>query len=159
MDENKTALSDFLVQSISLIKLEGKRLCTTQEEGIFCSGQELSRQELVPSDHEQADTRILLHVHHCANHGHKKVIRTVDKDVVVLAVASFYSLPDIELWIHFGVNKHHRFISAPTIAQALGEQKQRPYHFSLLSQDATQSHLFVGQGKRRHGKAGKPYHR
>ena len=42
-----------------------------EEESILCSGQELSRQEPVPCDHEEADTRILLHVLHCANHGRR----------------------------------------------------------------------------------------
>ena len=42
---------------------------------------------LQPCSHEEEDTRILLHVAHCARQGLRKlVIRTVDTDVVVLAI-------------------------------------------------------------------------
>ena len=47
--------------------------------------------------HEEADTRMLLHVKDAMNCGFKSVmIRTVDTDVVVLAVAHFQGLPTIE---------------------------------------------------------------
>ena len=56
---------------------------------------------------------MLLHVAHANKHGHQKEsLRTVDTDVVILAVAQFQNkylqLP--ELWIEFGTGKHYRFI-------------------------------------------------
>ena len=40
---------------------------------------------LQPCAYEEADTRILLHVAHCASQGYQRVIiRTVDTDVVIL---------------------------------------------------------------------------
>ena len=45
------------------------------------------------SSHEEVDTRILLHVKDAMNSGYKDVmIRTVDTDVVVLAVVHFQNL-------------------------------------------------------------------
>ena len=44
---------------------------------------------------------MLLHVSHAANHGHHKIlIKTVDTDVVVLAVSVAQGLlPEDELWL------------------------------------------------------------
>ena len=45
------------------------------------------------------------------------VIRTVDTDVVVLAVAHFQGLPNVEqLWIAFVTGKDFRYIPIPEIA-------------------------------------------
>ena len=61
---------------------------------------------LAPCIHEEADTCIFLHVEDAVQHGHNRVsIRTVDTDVVVLAVASAQRLDLAELWIAFGVGK------------------------------------------------------
>lgn len=51
-----------------------------------------------PCSHEEADTRIILHL--TAASYKAAMIRTVDTDVVVLAVA--YCLPDRQLWVAFG---------------------------------------------------------
>ena len=60
---------------------------------------------LAPCTHEEADTRILLHLEDAVRHGNTKVsIRTVDTDVVVLAVASAQRLNIPELWIAFGAS-------------------------------------------------------
>ena len=40
-----------------------------------------------------------------------------------------------ELWIDFGVNKHHRYISAHGIAKALGKKKAEALPFFMPSQD------------------------
>ena len=57
--------------------------------------------------HEEADTRMLLHIKYTMNSGFMSVmIRTVDTDVVVLDVAHFQGLPNVEqLWIAFGTDK------------------------------------------------------
>ena len=44
------------------------------------------------SDHE-ADTTIVLHVHDSLERGSRKImIRTVDKDVIVILIGHFYSI-------------------------------------------------------------------
>ena len=67
---------------------------------------------LQPCSHEEADTRMPLHVKDPMNCGLKTVtIRTVGTDVVVLAVAHFQGLPNIEqLWIAFGTGKEFKYI-------------------------------------------------
>ena len=65
-----------------------------------------------------ADTRILLHYAHCARQGLRKVIiRTVDTDVVVLAIGHFMALRLDELWVSFGVGTHCRQIAIHEIVK------------------------------------------
>ena len=70
---------------------------------------------------EEADTRMLLHVKEAMNCGCKSLmIRTVDTDVVVLDIAHFQGLPNIEQpWITFGTGKYVRYISIHEIASTL----------------------------------------
>ena len=69
-----------------------------------------------PCNHSEADTRILLPLAHAAEHGHTKAyVRTVDSDVVVLAVKYFESLGLSELWVGFDTGKHYRDIPIYTI--------------------------------------------
>ena len=57
---------------------------------------------LAPFNHEEADTRMLLHASHAAQHGHHAVlIQTVDTDVVVLAV-SLELQSEEKLWLAVG---------------------------------------------------------
>ena len=82
--------------------------------------------DLAPCTHEEADTRLLLHVKDAVNQGFTKVsIRTVDTDVVVLAVTAAEQLNMDELWVAFGSGKAFRFIAAHEIAQTLGPDKCR----------------------------------
>ena len=50
---------------------------------------------------------MMLHVAHAAQHGHQRIVlRTVDTDVVVLAVMVSQTLPaDTEVWLAFGTGK------------------------------------------------------
>ena len=68
---------------------------------------------------------MLLHVSHAANHGHHNIIiKTVDTDVVVLAVSVAQGLlPEDELWLAFGTGKSFRYLAAHEIAAGLGPEK------------------------------------
>ena len=67
---------------------------------------------------------MLLHANHAALRGHKILIRTVDTDVVVLAVSVAETLgPEYELWLAFGTGKHFRHLVAHKIAIGLGPKK------------------------------------
>ena len=79
----------------------------------------------------------------------KKVsIRTVDTDVIVLAVSQFQHLQLAELWIEFGVGKHYRFIPAHLISDSLGPEKAKalPFFHAITGCDTTSA--FAGIGKR-----------
>ena len=79
------------------MNLFGKEVYSTKDSDVVPSVS-AARDDLVPCDHEEADTRITRHVRHCYLSGHQQVmIRTVDTDVLVLAVASCSYVPLIEL--------------------------------------------------------------
>ena len=58
---------------------------------------------------------MLLHASHAAQHGHHKIlIRTVDTDVVVLAVYVAQGLQaGVELWLAFGTGKKLPVVGGP----------------------------------------------
>lgn len=64
-----------------------------------------------PCKQEEADTRMMLHLRHATQQGHAKVyLRTVDSDVVVLAVNFFQELGLEQLCIGFGSGKTYKDI-------------------------------------------------
>ena len=72
-----------------------------------------SGHSLAPCSHEEADTRIFVHVKDCTQTGHNKiVIRTGDTDVIVLAVAHFHSFPtQTKLFVEFGKGNAYMLLS------------------------------------------------
>ena len=48
------------------------------------------------------------------------MIRTIDTDVVVLAVSKMQDIDVDELWIAFGTGKHFRYLATHDIAAQLG---------------------------------------
>ena len=77
--------------------------------------------KLEPCTHEEEDTGIMVHVADHVAQGYKKVtIRTLDIDVVVLAVSVVIPLNISELWIVFGTGKTFRYIGAHKITSNLG---------------------------------------
>ena len=80
--------------------------------------------DLSPCTHEEADTRLLLHVADCAKRGHTGImLRTVDTDVIVIAIAMFHHVAVRELWIAFGMGKYFRYIPVHEIVEILGPEK------------------------------------
>ena len=73
---------------------------------------------LSPCQHEEADTRMMLHLYHAAGQGHSKAfLRTVDCDVVVLAINIFHQLRLSALWIGYGIGKTCKDIPIHHISQ------------------------------------------
>ena len=83
---------------------------------------------LSPCNHEEADSRIMLHAAHAA---YKKIlIRTVDTDVVVLAVALARTpKEEIEVWGSVSTGKSFRVSAGHEITRALlwALRKRRHY--------------------------------
>ena len=92
-DVNKSELFSFLsLQTANLEPETGKQIIITHKKDVLCT---LPRDitELAPCTQEEADTRIFLHVSDAVRYVPRKVlIRTVDSDVLVLAVAAVQQL-------------------------------------------------------------------
>ncbi|KAL8591565.1 hypothetical protein ACOMHN_055532 [Nucella lapillus] len=98
-------------------------LLTTKAQMVLCK-KPFDLTSVSPCQQEEADTRIMLHLQHAAQQGHQKAfIRTVDSDVVILAVSLFHDLGLSEVWVGLGTGKWYKDIPVHHIAQLLGPQK------------------------------------
>ena len=150
VNENKTELFKFVAETLvekAKLQLQDKIMVCTNAEKVLCSsGKDTS--SLEPCTHEEADTRLMLHMDDCAKEGLKRImIRTTDTDVVVLAVSCVQSTAVEELWIALGVGKHFKYLAAHTIAVELGPQcsKALPAFHAFTGCDCVS--FFSGRGK------------
>ena len=65
------------------------------------------------------------------------MIRTVDTDVVVLAIALFCELNVTELWIESGSGQNQENLAVHTICSTRGPNKSKGFCSSMPSQDVT----------------------
>ncbi len=109
--DNKTELFDFLAHQV-VENLSGeKEVYTTCCQNVLCSRVHEDISSLAPCAHEEADTRMLLRAVDSANKGYRRImLRTVNTDVLVLAVSAVVCLEDTEIWVVFGTGKHLRYI-------------------------------------------------
>ena len=95
-EENKQELFQFLAQCIVSLH-EEKQVITTKGKDILCSPARNNTTNLSPCTHEEADTRMTLHAADAVQEGYSKIVlRTVDTDVLVLAMAFAGILPRSE---------------------------------------------------------------
>ena len=150
-DTNQTELFSFLSASVmEWFDQEDKKLAITERDNVCTRPLLNDMANLIPCSHEEADTRMLLHMVDANQMGHKKIlIRTVDTDVVVLAVSMARTIhEENELWIAFGNGNGCRYLAAHQIAKGLGPEKAQalPMFHSLTGCATTSS--FAGHGKK-----------
>jgi len=108
VDLNKKELFSFLSKSLIQSFVEPtKGLVVTDGEQVLSVPSQNDLHLFSPCSHEEADSRMMLHVAHAAQQGHQGIlIRTVDTDVVVLAVMVSQTLPaSSEVWLAIGTGK------------------------------------------------------
>ena len=89
VDDNKTELLSFLSNQVTLIQTESKAVYATDDHDVLCSMAHIDLTGLVSCSHEDADTRLFLHVADAVKKGYGKLlVRSVDTDVVVVAIAT-----------------------------------------------------------------------
>ena len=86
VDLNKKELFHFLSKAlVESFKQDKKELVVTDGDQVLCVPPQQDVHLLAPCSHEEADSRMMLHVAHAAQHGHHQIlVRTVDTDIVVL---------------------------------------------------------------------------
>ena len=114
-DDNKDELFQLLGQERVSKNTGHTVIVFTVWDGVASSTDGQNTDGLQTCSHEEADTRMLKDT---TNSGFKTVmIRPVDTDVVMLVVAHFQGLHNVEqLWIAFGTGNDFRYISIPEIA-------------------------------------------
>ena len=145
-DGNKKELFNLLSERVTGEQFCGLVVMTLGDS--VCSSVPLTEEHLSPCTHEEADTRILLHAADGVTQGMKRItIKTVDTDVVVLAVSHSNRMQCEQLNIAFGTGKSFRYINITLIAQMLGDQKCKALlAFHALTGCGTTS-SFAGRGK------------
>ena len=125
-NRNKTELFSYLSQIVAQMSLaDDKQVYVTNGEQVLSNPKKEDNAALNPFRHEEADTHMLLHVAHASRHGHSKIlIRTVDTDVVAIAVRIFQLFEALQqLWMAFDTGKSFRYLAIHEIAAAVGPQK------------------------------------
>ena len=104
-------------------------------------------------DHEEADTRLLIHLQDALLNGCVKcVMRTVDTDVVVILIGKLHHLitlcQDVSIWITFGTGNNFTYYHINAIYEDLGREKSLslPVFHSFTGCDTTSA--FIGKGKK-----------
>ena len=110
-------------QQYNKTDMDGILLISTESEKVL-SNKPFDVSALQPCNNAEADTSIILHLAHASSQGHDKAfVRTVDSDIVVLAIAFYEQLGLSELWIGFGSGKSDRDIPVHSIYAQLGPSK------------------------------------
>ena len=149
--KNKQELFTFLSENIaSTAWPDGKQVFNTS--GIRVVGTERSH-SMLPCNHEEADTRIMIHLLDALEHGASTcLVRTVDTDVVVILIGKFHAMvakyPTADIWVAFGTGKSFTYLHINDICHSLGKEKSTalPIFHCYTGCDTTSA--FCGKGKK-----------
>ncbi|XP_076158119.1 uncharacterized protein LOC143140875 [Alosa pseudoharengus] len=91
--QNKDELFQYISDELQKTTAGSKYHLLTTKANLVLSNKPTDLEALSPCQQEEADTRMMLHLRHTAEQGHTKAyLRTVDSDVVVLAINLFHEL-------------------------------------------------------------------
>ena len=95
LDQNKTELFAYLSKEVLLHAEDDMVLARAYDTTFITNTNQMASSFISLCYHEEADTRVFLHINDMYLQGHSKIIiRTVDTDVLVLAVSVFERLKD-----------------------------------------------------------------
>jgi len=145
--ENKRELFSFLAKGFPLNLPSSKNVFITFKTTTIRVGHENSG--LDECDHEEADTRIILHVCHVLRNGSQTVlVESSDSDVVVLLIGHFSQFRSISkefnLQLLYGQGNKKRYLDINCYDEALGPLLSRalPVFTALTECDTTSSLRF-----------------
>ena len=117
---------------------------------------------MLDCDHEEADTRICIHLRNTLERGACNIlVSTVDTDVIVLLISVYFQLNDtfsgFNVWVRFGTGNHMKFYDINSICEHLREVKSKglPFFHDFSGCDTTSQ--FLGRGKKSAREAWKAY--
>eukprot|EP00058_Branchiostoma_floridae_P009808 XP_002595296.1 hypothetical protein BRAFLDRAFT_128105 [Branchiostoma floridae] len=156
--KNKENLSEYLTQSFCELGMShlqpGQKIVVgggleDGQRAIMVTNNHTEDLKCLYSDHEEADTRILLHVQDAARECRRIVVNSPDTDVAVLCTSFCSELGCDELWFRTGVKDKARYIPVHSLSQSLGPQlcQALPAFHAITGCDSTGS--FHGIGKKK----------
>ena len=150
VNENKQELFRLLAKDLAQLQLDGKTIVCTFDEDVVTSSLDLNISEISPCTQEEADGRLLLHVKHAVSNSITKVaVKTVDSDVVVIALSCYHKITNIqELWIEYGKGKDKRHLPIHKLSPKMPSPliESLPFFHSFTGCDTVSA--FLGIGKR-----------
>jgi len=116
-DENKKELFSFLSTSIVQTPVQdGKQVYITSGDQVLNAG---NGPPMGRCNHEEADTRVLVHLLYALQYTSLGMIYTGDTDVIVILLCNFHHIkavnPESEIWISFKTGKTVSMISLNNI--------------------------------------------
>ena len=101
------------------------------------------------SDHEEADTRMILHAWHASSTKERIVIQSPDTDVAVLAIYAYQMIQCNEIWFKTGVKDKVRYVPVHRISEKLGRSvcAAIPAFHALTGCDSTSGLFQIGKKK------------
>ena len=151
--KNKTELfpliSERLIATAELP--DHKVLFATVRDKCVSTDTEADLSLLSPTDHEEADTRMFLHMLSGANNSHRKIlIQANDTDVIILGLRAFALKDDImeELWITYSTGSKFCYVAIHQVVQSIGKPRAMamPAYHAFTGCDTTST--FFGRGKK-----------
>lgn len=147
VNSNKAELFKLLNNELMKTASTGQVFVVTEGADVRCIPSR-DKANIAPCNHEEADSRIMVHVSDAVMQGFQKIlVRTVDTDVVVLAVSTVQKLENVEVWIAFGTGKDFRYVPAHEISLSLGPRKSLalPVFHALTGCDTVSHFAQVGK--------------
>ncbi len=146
VDGNKTELFSYLgKEAVQKVENTMKVLVTTVEEKVSTNSEDVSLQDLYECNHEEADTRMVLHAEHQVKSGYRKIlVKSPDTDVIVLFISLFSKIGAEEIWVEVAFS---HFVPIHEIQRTLGPEKSGALLFfhSFTGCDTVSSFSSVGK--------------
>uniref|UniRef100_UPI00358E15C1 uncharacterized protein n=1 Tax=Myxine glutinosa TaxID=7769 RepID=UPI00358E15C1 len=147
--ENKKELFSFLSTSIVQTPFQdGKQVYITSGDQVLNAG---NGPPMGRCNHEEADTRVLVHLLHALQYSSLGMVYTGDTDVVVILLCNFHHIkavnPESDIWISFKAGKTVKMISLNNIASSLGVTtcKALALFHAFTGSDSTSAFKFKGK--------------
>ena len=151
-NDNKAELFSRIADAISQCLTDFPTVVLSPKDEKVLSNTPVDLSSLEPCNHEEADTRIFVHVYDAARMGQQTVVvRTVDTDAVVIAIGLYFSLEVPNLWIDFRSGKNRRWLPIHTFAHFLGPEKCAALLFWYAFTECDTVSSFGGVGKKTTG--------
>ena len=122
---NKTELNVYLAETLSAMTyLEGRQLFITNKEKVLSN----CGVAMGDCDHEEADTRMIIHIKHALSLGMTTIqVLSSDTDVIIILLGVYFKLRNdhsfTDIVIEFSQKKYHRRINITNLASSLGQSR------------------------------------
>ena len=149
--ENKNELFSFLSKKVTEEHIQdNKTVYITNNDQVHHVGNGNSS-PMSKSNHEEADTRVLVHLLHALQSTSLGMVFTGDTDVIVILLSNFHHIlaqnPAAEIWISFKAGTTSKMISLNQIATNLGTTtcKAMALFHAFTGSDSTSAFKFKGK--------------